>query len=72
MDSFRQAGEFTPYTAVINVSGQPAISLPLYQDEGLPVPVQIIGRPAGEAELLALSAQIERAAPWTDRRPALD
>jgi amidase len=72
MDSFRQAGEFTPYTAVINVSGQPAISLPLYEDAGLPVPVQIIGRPAGEAELLALSAQIERAAPWADRRPPLD
>jgi len=72
MKSFRQAGEFTPYTAVINVSGQPAISLPLYEDSGLPVPVQIIGRPAGEAELLALSAQIERAAPWADRRPPLD
>jgi amidase len=72
MDSFRKAGEFTPYTAVINVSGQPAISLPLFEDEGLPVPVQLIGRPAGEAELLALSAQIERARPWADRRPPLD
>jgi len=69
MDAFRKAGEFTPYTAVMNVSGQPAISLPLYEDEGLPVPVQVIGRPAGEAELLALAAQIERAAPWADRRP---
>jgi amidase len=72
MESFRQAGEFTPYTAVINVSGQPAISLPLFEDEGLPVPVQLIGRPADEAGLLALSAQIERARPWADRRPPLD
>ena len=72
MDAFRLSGQFTPYTAAINVTGQPAISLPLYQDEGLPVPVQLIGRPAGEAELLALSAQIERARPWADRRPPLD
>jgi amidase len=69
MESFHQAGAFTPYTAVINVSGQPAISLPLLHDEGLPVPVQVIGRPAGEWDLLALSAQVERARPWADRRP---
>lgn len=69
MDAFQQAGAFTPYTAVINVSGQPAISLPLFHDQGLPVPVQVIGRPAGEWDLLALSAQVERAHPWADRRP---
>jgi amidase len=71
MDAFRQAGAFTPFTAVLNVSGQPAISLPLFEDAGLPVPVQLIGRAAGEAELIALSAQIERARPWADRRPSL-
>ncbi len=71
MDSFRKAGEFTPFTAVINVSGQPAISLPLFEDEGLPVPIQIIGRPIGEFDLIALSAQIEAALPWADRRPSL-
>jgi amidase len=71
MDAFHKAGEFTPYTAALNVSGQPAISLPLFEDEGLPVPVQVIGRPAGEWDLLRLSAQIERAQPWADRRPPL-
>ena len=71
MESFHKAGQFTPFTAAINVSGQPAISLPLFEDEGLPVPIQVIGRPAGELELLALAAQVERARPWADRRPPL-
>jgi amidase len=71
MESFHKAGQFTPFTASMNVSGQPAISLPLYEDEGLPVPVQLIGRPAGEFELLSVSAQLERARPWADRRPPL-
>jgi amidase len=71
IEAFHKAGQFTPFTASINVSGQPAISLPLFEDEGLPVPVQVIGRPAGEAALLALSAQVERARPWAERRPRL-
>ncbi|MFL5820241.1 MAG: amidase [Solirubrobacteraceae bacterium] len=72
MDAFARAGRFTPFTAVVNVSGQPAISLPLYQgDDGLPTAVHLIGRPAGEWELLALSAQLERARPWADRRPPI-
>jgi len=70
MEAFARAGRFTPFTAVVNVSGQPAISLPLYQgDDGLPTAVHLIGRPAGEWPLLALSAQLERARPWADRRP---
>jgi amidase len=69
MEAFHKAGQFTPYTAVLNVTGQPAISLPLFHDEGLPVPVQVIGRPAGEWDLLSLSAQVERARPWAGRRP---
>jgi amidase len=69
MEAFHKAGQFTPYTAAINVSGQPAISLPLFHDDGLPVPVQAIGQPAGELDLLALSGQLESARPWADRRP---
>jgi len=71
MQAFHDAGQFTPYTAVLNVSGQPAISLPLVHDDGLPVPVQVVGRPAGELELLRLAAQVERARPWAERRPEL-
>ncbi len=69
-DHFRRSGEFTPYTALFNITGQPAITLPLYQGEdGLPAGVQLAGRPADEATLLSLSAQLEAARPWADRRP---
>jgi amidase len=65
-----RAIEFTPFTPLVNVTGLPAVSLPLGQtDDGLPIGVQLIGRPAGEATLLRLSAQVERARPWRDRRP---
>jgi amidase len=71
-EDFRRSGEFTPYTAIFNVTGQPAISLPLFHgDDGLPLAVQLAGRPAGEAQLLALSAQLEAARPWAERRPEL-
>ena len=66
---FRDAGRFTPYTPGSNITGQPGIALPLTQrDDGLPIGVQLLGRPAGEAALLALGAQIEAARPWADRR----
>ncbi|MEA2152144.1 MAG: amidase [Solirubrobacteraceae bacterium] len=73
MSTFRRSGLFTPFTPVFNATGQPGISLPLYEGEdGLPLGVQIIGRPAGEAQLLALAAQLEGACPWAARRPALE
>jgi amidase len=69
-EDFRRSGEFTPYTAIFNVTGQPAISLPLFHgDDGLPLGVQLAGRPAGEGQLLALAAQLEGARPWAQRRP---
>ena len=73
MATFTRSGLFTPFTPVFNASGQPGISLPLYEGEdGLPLGVQLIGRPAGEAQLLALATQLEEACPWAARRPALE
>jgi amidase len=61
-----------PYAATWNLTGQPACSVPAGLDaEGLPRAVQLVGRASGEATLLALSAQIERARPWGDARPPL-
>jgi amidase len=69
MGTFSRSALFTPFTALFNADGQPAISLPLYQGEdGLPLGVQIVGRPAGEAALLALATQLEEANPWAERR----
>jgi amidase len=71
-DHYQRSGLFTPYTAIVNVTGLPAVSLPLYHgDDGLPTGVQLIGRPAREDALLALATTLERALPWADRRPAL-
>jgi amidase len=70
-DTFRRSGRFTPYTAIANVTGQPAISLPLeHGEDGMPVGIQLIARPAAEGPLLSLAAQIESARPWADRRPS--
>lgn len=59
-----------PFNAVFNATGQPAAVLPWFlSGETLPVSVQLVGRPSDEATLLALSAQVEAAHPWADRRP---
>ncbi|MGZ6627888.1 MAG: amidase family protein, partial [Solirubrobacteraceae bacterium] len=69
---YRRSGAFTPYTAIVNVMGLPAIMLPLYHGEdGLPTGVQFIGPPAGEDLVLSLAAQLERELPWAARTPAL-
>lgn len=64
---------FTPFGSVANLTGQPAISLPVgWTDDGLPVGVMLAGRPAGEEALLALAAQIEAAMTGpSPRRPPL-
>ncbi len=72
MATFTRSGVFTPFTPIFNASGQPGISVPLFQGEdGLPLGVQLVGRPAGEGALLALAAQLEAARPWAGRRPAM-
>jgi len=59
-----------PFNAIFNATGQPAASVPWFLDgEVLPVSVQLVGRVSDEATLLSLSAQIEAARPWANRRP---
>jgi amidase len=66
------AGDITPFTIPWNVSGQPAASLPAgFTDRGLPLAVQLIGRPHDETTLLSLAAQVEAERPWAERKPDL-
>jgi amidase len=59
-----------PFQALFNVTGQPAAVVPWgFDGNGIPTSIQLAGRPFDEATLLSLSAQIEKARPWADRRP---
>jgi len=70
MRNFGQQVQYTPFTSFVNVSGLPAITLPVHVTEsGLPMGVQLIGRPGGEHVLLAIGAQLERRLNWQERHP---
>jgi amidase len=61
---------WVPFNVLWNSTGQPAASVPAgFSGEGLPLAVQLVGRPDAEPTLLSLAAQLERARPWADRRP---
>lgn len=69
---FERQKQFSAYTAVFNMTGQPAVSIPLqWTADGLPLGMMLVGRPADEASLISLSAQLEAAQPWVQRRPAM-
>jgi amidase len=70
--TFLLVGMRIPFSEMFNVTGQPAAAVPWGLDrEGVPLAVQLVCRPHDEATLLSLSAQIESARPWAQRRPPL-
>lgn len=65
------ASNYVTHTELWNVAGNPAASVPAAQSrDGLPIGVQLVGRPNDECTLLSLAGQLERARPWADRRPS--
>jgi amidase len=62
--------EFMPFTSLFNVTGAAGVSLPLYWNNAdLPIGCQFVSRMGRDGLLFSLAAQIERAAPWANRRP---
>jgi Asp-tRNA(Asn)/Glu-tRNA(Gln) amidotransferase A subunit family amidase len=69
---WRRVFTFSPFTVWFNLTGQPAIMLPLgHTDSGLPLAVQAVARYGDEATLFRLASQLEAARPWRDRQPPL-
>lgn len=67
-----RSGMFIPFTPGANVTGQPAVSVPMYRtDEGLPIGAQLMGAPFAEWRLIRLASQLEEAQPWAEERPPL-
>ena len=70
--NFAQQVQFTPFTSFVNVAGLPAITVPVTATEsGVPMGVQLIGRPGGEATLFALAAQLERLVGRRSKHPSI-
>jgi amidase len=70
--TYRWETGWVPFSVLWNSTGQPAASVPAgFSADGLPLAVQLVGRPSDEATLLSLAAQLEAERPWTQRRPPL-
>jgi amidase len=68
--NFAQQIQYTPFTSFANVTGLPALTLPVFHTEDrIPMGVQLVGRPGGEATLLSIGAQLERRIGWQRRHP---
>ena len=73
LQGYIRSGPYGMFTSPFNMTGQPAISLPLHwNDAGLPIGVQLVAPYAGEDRLLRVAAQLEQALPWADRRPTVN
>jgi amidase len=69
---WRRVFHFSPFTVWFNITGQPAMMLPIgVAASGVPVAVQVVTRHGDEATLFRLAAQLESARPWFDRLPAV-
>jgi amidase len=69
---FLGSAPYVTYTAIWNYTGQPAASVPAgFDDKGLPLAVQLVGRPNDELTLISLAAQLEAHRPWAEHRPSL-
>ena len=70
MEDLARSGAFTPFTSLFNVTGQPAISVPVgFGEDGLPTSIQLVAKPLAEDTLLQVAAQMETARPWAHHRP---
>ena len=69
---FNAQATFSPFCAAFNVTGQPAINVPMnWSADGLPIGVQLVGRMNDEETIISLAAQLESVSDWTSRKPAL-
>jgi amidase len=72
LEDLNGSGRFTPYTSLFNVTGQPAITLPIgFGPDGLPTSAQLVAKPLGEDTLLQVASQMEEAAGVPRQAPAL-
>jgi amidase len=72
LDAFMRSGALLPFTLPFNVTGQPAISLPLHMNgAGLPIGVQLVAAFGREDVLIRVAAQLEQAVNWSARRPQI-